>query len=63
MLAFAVPIKTAGTMSLLISVPTMLVGPRAIVRGAFARMRAEVRRVVLPMAGGTVVGSSLGVCS
>lgn len=59
-LAFGVPIKAAGTMSLLISIPTMLVGlARHRARGAFDDVR-EVRRVVLPMAAGTVVGSTVG---
>lgn len=59
-LAFAVPIKAAGTMSLLISIPPMLVGlVRHRARGAFRAVR-DVGRVVLPMAGGTVVGSAVG---
>jgi uncharacterized membrane protein YfcA len=59
-LAFSVPIKAAGTMSLLISMPTMLVGlARHRACGAFADVR-DVGRVVLPMAGGTVVGSAMG---
>lgn len=59
-LAFGVPIKAAGTMSLLISVPTMLVGlwwHRS--RGSFQGTRA-ISRIVLPMAGGTVVSSTVG---
>jgi uncharacterized membrane protein YfcA len=59
-LAFAIPIKAAGTMSLLISLPTMLVGlcqHRA--RGAFQNVRA-VGSIVVPMAVGTVVGSACG---
>lgn len=60
MLAFGVPIKAAGTMSLLISIPTMLVGlARHRARGAFQDVRAA-GRVVLPMAAGTVVGSAVG---
>ena len=59
-LVYAVPIKAAGTMSLLISVPTMLVGlVRHRARGAFQDVR-DLGRVVLPMAGGTVVGSFVG---
>jgi uncharacterized membrane protein YfcA len=59
-LGFGVPIKAAGTMSLLISVPTMLVGlARHRARGAFQDVR-DIGRVVLPMAGGTVVGSAVG---
>src|SRR4029453_6666659 len=59
-LRFGVPIKAAGTMSLLISAPAMIVGlARHHVRGAFADMQ-DVRRLVPPMATGTVVGSGIG---
>jgi uncharacterized membrane protein YfcA len=59
-LAFGVPIKAAGTMSLLISIPSMLVGlARHRARGAFHDMR-DVGRIVVPMAAGTVVGSAVG---
>lgn len=59
-LAFGVPIKAAGTMSLLISIPTMLVGlARHQARGAFQAVR-DLGRVVLPMAAGTVAGSAVG---
>lgn len=59
-LAFGVPIKAAGTMSLLISIPTMLAGlAQHRARGAFQAVR-DIGRVVLPMAGGTVVGSAIG---
>ena len=59
-LAFGVPIKAAGTLSLLISVPTIIVGlwhHRA--SGAFHDTR-DVGRIVLPMALGTVLGSTVG---
>jgi uncharacterized membrane protein YfcA len=47
-------------MSVLISVPIMLVGlARHRARGAFQNVR-DIGRVVLPMAGGTVVGSAMG---
>ena len=58
--AFAVPIKEAGTLSLLISVPTMVVGlahHRAL--GGF-RGVAGIGRVVTPMALGTAVGGAAG---
>lgn len=58
--AFGVPIKAAGTWSLLISVPTILVGlARHRARGAFAGLR-DVRSLIVPMAVGTVVGSVAG---
>jgi uncharacterized protein len=59
-LAFAADIKTAGTASLIISLPTMLVG---LIRhhgaGAFAG-RALIRRVAAPMAAGSVIGALIG---
>jgi uncharacterized protein len=59
-LAFGVPIKAAGTLSLLISMPTMLVG--LVRHGALGGFRgaAGVARVVMPMGAGTVVGSAAG---
>ena len=59
-LAFAVPIKAAGTTSLLVSIPTMLIGlARHRARGAFRGVR-DAGRVVLPMGAGTAVGSAVG---
>ena len=59
-LAFGVPIKAAGTLSLLISMPTMLVGlTRHRALGGF-RWSGDAERVVIPMALGTVVGSAAG---
>jgi uncharacterized membrane protein YfcA len=59
-LAFHVPIKTAGTLSLLISIPTILVGlARHRARGAFQGL-ADVRGLIVPMGIGTIVGSVAG---
>ena len=59
-LGFGLPIKAAGTMSLLISIPTMAVGLwRHQASGAFRDIR-ELERIVLPMAVGTVLGSTVG---
>ena len=59
-LAFAVPIKAAGTLSLLVSMPTMLVGlARHRALGGFQGVRG-IGRVVIPMALGTVAGSATG---
>jgi uncharacterized membrane protein YfcA len=58
--AFGLPIKEAGTLSLLISLPTMLVGlghHRA--RGAFAH-RDDLRRLVTPMSVGAIAGGIAG---
>jgi uncharacterized membrane protein YfcA len=60
LLLFGVPIKVAGTTSLLISIPTMLVGlARHRAQGAFQGV-AEVRRIVMPMGLGTIIGSAAG---
>jgi ABC-type sulfate/molybdate transport systems ATPase subunit/uncharacterized membrane protein YfcA len=59
-LAFGVPIKAAGTLSLLISIPTILVGlTRHRARGAF-RESGQLRDLVAPMGLGTVAGAALG---
>jgi uncharacterized membrane protein YfcA len=59
-LAFGVPIKAAGTLSLLISMPTMLVGlARHRALGGF-QGAPNIGRVVIPMALGTAVGSATG---
>jgi hypothetical protein len=62
-LGFGLLIKAARTMSLLISIPTMAVGlSRHQASGAFQDIR-ELERIVLPMALGTVLGSTLGAGS
>ena len=59
-LLFAVPIKAAGTLSLLVSIPTILVGlARHRASGAFAGLR-DVRHLVVPMALGTILGGVVG---
>jgi uncharacterized protein len=59
-LAFGVPIKAAGTLSLLISIPTILVGLARHHALAGFHGLPRVGRVVIPMALGTVVGSAGG---
>lgn len=57
---FGADIKTAGTASLLISVPTVLVGLLWYVRrGAFVD-RHPLRATVLPMGLGSVLGAVIG---
>ena len=59
-LAFGVPIKAAGTLSLLISIPTILVGlDRHRARGAF-RGLGDLRHLIVPMGLGTILGSIAG---
>lgn len=58
--AFGVDIKTAGTASLLVSLPTVLVGVgRYASRGAFAE-REDLRNTVAPMGLGSVIGAVIG---
>ena len=57
---FGIPITAAGTTSLLISVPTMLVGLTRYSTNGQLRGIGEFRRVVVPMALGTVLGSAAG---
>ena len=58
--AFGVPIKLAGTASLLVSLPTVAVGIARYWRhGAFADSRA-LRETVLPMSVGSIIGAILG---
>ena len=58
--AFGVPIKLAGTASLLVSLPTVAVGIARYWRhGAFTDRRA-LRETVLPMAAGSVIGAIIG---
>ncbi|MDR7455593.1 MAG: sulfite exporter TauE/SafE family protein [Armatimonadota bacterium] len=59
-LVFGVPIKAAGTLSLLISIPTIVVGlTRHRARGAFQESR-HLRDLVAPMGLGTVGGAAVG---
>jgi len=58
--AFGVDIKTAGTASLLISFPTVLVGlVKYTSQGAFCD-RSSLRNTVTPMSIGSVIGALLG---
>lgn len=58
--AFGVPIKIAGTASLLVSLPTVSVGiARYARRGAYAD-RTAIRATVIPMAAGSIVGAIIG---
>jgi uncharacterized membrane protein YfcA len=57
--AYGVDIKTAGTASLLVSLPTVLVGiMRHRRRGAYAR--PDVRQTVAPMGAGSIIGALIG---
>ncbi len=58
--AFGAPIKLAGSASLLVSIPTVLIGiARYARRGGYAD-RAALRYTVTPMAVGSVIGAVIG---
>jgi len=59
-LLFGVPIKVAGILSLLVSIPTILVGlARHHARGAFKGL-LDVRHLIVPMSLGTILGGVVG---
>lgn len=59
--AFGADIKTAGTASLIISLPTVFVGVvHYTMRGAFDN-RKDLTSTVAPMGVGSVIGSFIGV--
>ncbi|BDI15472.1 hypothetical protein ANSO36C_12740 [Nostoc cf. commune SO-36] len=59
--AFGADIKTAGTASLLVSLPTVLVGAlRYASRGAFAEDRTALVNTIAPMGVGSVIGAIIG---
>jgi uncharacterized membrane protein YfcA len=59
-LLFGVDIKLAGSLSLAVSLPTMLVGFARYSRDRSFIVLAENRRFVLVMAAGSIVGSFIG---
>ena len=58
--AFGVGVKAAGTLSLLISVPTLAIGLWRHHAHGIGGPRADVTAMVLPMAGGSVAGAAAG---
>ena len=57
---FGAEIKAAGTASLMISIPTLLVGLCRPVHRSRSIIRSELLPLVLPMAGGSVLGATVG---
>lgn len=57
---FGLDIRTAGTASLLISIPTVLVGVLRHYRGRAYRSRQTISMLVLPMAIGSMIGAVVG---
>jgi uncharacterized membrane protein YfcA len=58
--AFSVDIKTAGTASLIVSLPTVAVGVLRYARQNAYRRREDMTDLVAPMTVGSAVGASLG---
>jgi uncharacterized protein len=56
---FGVDVKTAGTLSLLISIPTVMVGLWRQRRGVMA-LKEDFGPLVIPMAVGSIIGASIG---
>jgi len=58
--AFGAPIKVAGSLSLLVSIPTVVIGiARYARRGSYAD-RSALRDTVAPMGVGSVIGAVIG---
>ena len=58
--AFGAPIKVAGSLSLLVSIPTVLIGMARYARRGGYRDRAALRGTVAPMAVGSIIGAVIG---
>jgi len=58
--AFGADIKTAGTASLIVSLPTILVGVARHARAGAYRSRAVMTTLVAPMGAGSIVGAGVG---
>jgi uncharacterized membrane protein YfcA len=57
---YGADIKTAGTASLLISLPTVLTGVVCYIRQGALRERADVTQTVTPMGIGSILGAIVG---
>jgi len=60
-LIFGIDVKLAGTMSLIISLPTMLVGISRHVKNRMYNERIEITSLVVPMGIASIIGASVGV--
>jgi uncharacterized membrane protein YfcA len=59
-LIFGIDVKLAGTMSLLISIPTMIVGITRHIRNKMYTIKSEITSLVLPMGIASIIGASIG---
>lgn len=59
-LVFGIDVKLAGTMSLLISIPTMIVGITRHIRNKMYTIKSEITSLVVPMGIASIIGASIG---
>lgn len=59
-LIFGIDVKLAGTMSLLISIPTMIVGITRHTRNKMYTVKSEITSLVVPMGIASIIGASIG---
>lgn len=59
-LLFGVDIKSAGTASVIVSLPTVVTGLVRYLKGGAFEQGADVSRLIFPMGAGSVVGAVLG---
>ena len=59
-LLFGIDVKLAGTMSLIISLPTMLVGITRHAKNKMYTDKSELSSIVLPMGIASIIGASIG---
>ena len=59
-LIFGIDVKLAGTMSLLISIPTMIVGITRHIRNKMYSIKSEITSLVVPMGVASIIGASIG---
>ena len=59
-LIFGIDIKLAGTLSLIISLPTMIVGITRHKNNKMYTEKSELKALVLPMGIGSIIGASIG---
>lgn len=59
-LIFGIDVKLAGTMSLIISLPTMIVGITRHTRNKMYTVKSELNSLVVPMGIASIIGASIG---
>ena len=59
-LIFGINVKLAGTMSLIISIPTMIVGITRHIRNNMYSVKSEITSLVVPMGIASIIGASIG---